>query len=1451
MKPNVILNQFFLTQACGVCSQVTDRLHDEELEIGGGINDGALAGAETDLGYALGRGIKTVSSSHRITKKQKLELMKEALQGDPENGKEIDEDIDAMDDDSDDLRSKYSYISESRATSLSSYQIFTSEYGDTEHSQSVASKSICQEDIEQFWEDDFLRDEEEDRDMFEVKMHKMLTRFDSDFDTSLSELVKKFGLPVTDLDSDQVQYKIPGRPWSSEEIIQILLQQQAEWIIKRYNIRPEVAVNFFKTVKQVWMRYLYKISVIKFKNQKNTKNTEFSPACDIPTEDSFLVKYSEFYQLYLEASPGECGNLAIMKDDIVELLQAPPQFGFEHLSPEDSILRNHPFNPRLKRDRTTETRSKSVLLTDDHYCQILDLLVTIGKINLLKTYRTYESFKTMPRSKFEVIISIKSDKNSSEFGDFNQAEQSAMNEDLATMRFKKNILSRKHRKYMNTLVQMNCIKEMSLAKEATDVLPECLITEEWYEKLKRYREKKMSREEGENDDIEVNNSDDEKMSKCSKSEISLDFSNRPESTHECDESESCHGDSENRPAGKTGKQKTGKQNTSYTQTRNGINRELAHMCLTYFTCEFLKWWKFSTSIPKFASGFNPIITESDDPCIYRLAKTRQVAYIFTTQLAACFPLVFRNPDPKFELYKTAIEIVDVFYDSEEGEECFNFFNLSEQMSNDIKSWPDSRQFKMIFRESGFLEIFKTLNGSSTKTVNLLHCKNPEDFSKMELISSDAFTLFTRHQAFNIDGYPNQTKNIFFKDVAINTENSGVIFDKNVLKLSFQRSLEILLISCKLSEIDISAGELTRHSKSFRLPYIHPFRKLPQEIETVAEFIRYETDFSELCNEFENFGYPLSKNLFRFDRRDNGRGVCTNIFDGEVKSHKSDHQMYISVGNLDRGGVFNGRRLRHQMTSMCALLDLDLGMVFEEGAVFKMVLSEIRKLVVGLSLPGCFMKLSRKILRKVKNTTFLVNHTEICAAVVVLSCFKSYFGLDGATELDSDEIYDRGDNGGKNGGNQWLFKWLDFHVDRMLNKSNSFSFLIATGVFDFGNKNSNKKRSNAESEMKDFDLLDCFNKRQLVKNGNSEMKFTINSLFNEYLEPNVFNLKNIQRQDHIHQMADKSILRKHNFRFSTKQRSQLLSKLKPRELANGFYSLGHLNSCYSMHDLETDRVGLVKGEPISFSVVKDRSRDLTRGFDGKARFSATGLSLVNGSTKDDQNDYQNSTHKIGAIEDILANSYKNFKLGVCAPGVFNKDRIDDFSASFNTPVIKNWFEIRKYLPMTLRIIIGILADVCDSGKHWVDVSWFFHEIISLEQALFQDETELRDSGDIQFSCEYNRRIEIDADGEVADSETACDFRTSKIGEYKAHVFFEHFEENPKSQEENNKYSSRKSAIKKTICEREKHKNFPKLMSKVCPSSASQKLLTSISNSENFTEVLTASQQNLLRRLTSHE
>jgi len=632
--------------------------------------------------------------------------------------------------------------------------------------------------------------------------------------------------------------------------------------------------------------------------------------------------------------------------------------------------------------------------------------------------------------------------------------------------------------------------------------------------------------------------------------------------------------------------------------------------------------------------------------------------------------------------------------------------------------------------------------------------------------------------------------------------------------------------------------LTRHSKNFRLPYIHPFRKLPQEIETVAEFIRYETDFSELCNEFENFGYPLSKNLFRFDRRDNGR-----LFDGEVKSHKSDHQMYISVGNLDRGGVFNARRLRHQMTSMCTLLDLDMGMLVGEEAVFDMVLSEIRKLVIGLSLPGCFMKLSRKILRKVKNTEFLANHTQICAAVIILSCFKSYFGLDGTTELDADESQNETDQNETNQNqnqNQWLFEWLDFHVDRMLNKSNSFSFLIASGVFDFGNKN-NSKLSNAESEMKDFDLLDCFNKRELVKNGNSEMKFTINSLFNEYLEPNVFNLKNIQRQDHIHQMADKSILRKHNFRFSTKQRSILLSKLKPRELANGFYSLGHLNSCYSMHDLNTERVGLVEGGKISFSVVQERNRGLTQGFSGRSRFSATGISLVN--TSDDQS----STHKTATIEDIFANSYKYYKLGVCAPGVFNKDRIDDFSASFNMPVIKNWFEIRKYLPMTLRIIIGILAEVCDSGKHWVDVAWFFHEINSLEQALFQDETELSDSQNFEFVCEYNTKCELGAEGD-GEHEEACDFRTHKISEYKAHVFFEHFEKTPRSEEAKNNNSNRKP--KKTNSDRA-YKNFPKLMSKVCPSGASQKLLTSISNSENFTEVLTSSQQHLLRRLTSHE
>jgi len=275
------------------------------------------------------------------------------------------------------------------------------------------------------------------------------------------------------------------------------------------------------------------------------------------------------------------------------------------------------------------------------------------------------------------------------------------------------------------------------------------------------------------------------------------------------------------------------------------------------------------------------------------------------------------------------------------------------------------------------------------------------------------------------------------------------------------------------------------------------------------------------------------------------------------------------------------------------------------------------------------------------------------------------------------------------------------------------------------------------------------------------------------------------------------------------------------------------------------VGLVEGGKISFSVVQDRNRDLTQGFTGRSRFSATGISLVNASIGDDQN----STHTIATIEDILANSYKYYKLGVCAPGVFNKDRIDDFSASFNTPLIKNWFEIRKYLPMTLRIIIGILAEVCDSGKHWVDVAWFFHEMNSLEQALFQDETELNGSQDLEFICEYNTKCDLGADGDGEDDD-ACDFRTDKIGEYKAHVFFEHFEETPRSELAKNNNYSRKST-KKTNSEREKYKNFPKLMSKVCPSGASQKLLTSISNSENFTEVLTSSQQNLLRRLTSHE
>merc|ERR1711972_782221 len=72
--------------SCLVCSQVTDRLHDEELEVGGGVNDGALAGDGPDTGYAVGRGIRTQASSARITKKQKLEMIKEALQGNPLDG---------------------------------------------------------------------------------------------------------------------------------------------------------------------------------------------------------------------------------------------------------------------------------------------------------------------------------------------------------------------------------------------------------------------------------------------------------------------------------------------------------------------------------------------------------------------------------------------------------------------------------------------------------------------------------------------------------------------------------------------------------------------------------------------------------------------------------------------------------------------------------------------------------------------------------------------------------------------------------------------------------------------------------------------------------------------------------------------------------------------------------------------------------------------------------------------------------------------------------------------------------------------------------------------------------------------------------------------------------------------------------------------------------------------
>ena len=150
---------------------------------------------------------------------------------------------------------------------------------------------------------------------------------------------------------------------------------------------------------------------------------------------------------------------------------------------------------------------------------------------------------------------------------------------------------------------------------------------------------------------------------------------------------------------------------------------------------------------------------------------------------------------------------------------------------------------MLWREHGLVDFCENLDDVAHSPNNFYYASNStlrESNFEPTKIPSNLLTNFTR-QLGSFGGYPHLTKRVLFKEAVIKCQN-GVVFDSSVLKLSFRRTLEILLISLKLGDISISAAELVRNCRTFRMPYFHPTRYLPLEIETVVAFIRKDCDF---------------------------------------------------------------------------------------------------------------------------------------------------------------------------------------------------------------------------------------------------------------------------------------------------------------------------------------------------------------------------------------------------------------------------------------------------------------------------------------------------------------------------------------------------------------------------------------------------------------------------------
>jgi len=316
---------------CQICETVNPDIVEEELEIGGpgGMADGDLPGGGSGSGYLTSRAIGSVGNSTRITHKERLELLNASLTSDrdqtgpgssyfgetpgPSQDYQDSLGLGALDEPPSPYGNQSMYSSQARSMKSSSYNLFSSEHSDTDHSSAISSKASTVNELDFHENFDLDFHNEYDKDPFELKMIEILSKDDGFKD-----------------------FSIPGVAFSNEMLVMLLLQKQVEWVIFRLKLEKEIGEKLLEVAKGYYFRYLMKLGICKINVNSNSNfisSSPITPKIDLTKTDKNYFSYQEVHTLY---KAGEIFDTKDFKLDLKKILYEEPDFS--HFDPEETIV---------------------------------------------------------------------------------------------------------------------------------------------------------------------------------------------------------------------------------------------------------------------------------------------------------------------------------------------------------------------------------------------------------------------------------------------------------------------------------------------------------------------------------------------------------------------------------------------------------------------------------------------------------------------------------------------------------------------------------------------------------------------------------------------------------------------------------------------------------------------------------------------------------------------------------------------------------------------------------------------------------------------------------------------------------------------------------------------------------------------------------------------------------